>query len=66
MAAPGPAVAATHRYPDRAQPIAFNPIGQVVGQFTKVEKAGQVVQRMVEEYLEAVERLNALNARASV
>jgi len=58
----GMAVAATHRYPDKSKDVAFNPVGQVVGQFTKVEKSAQVVQRLVEEYLEAVEHLNALNA----
>jgi NAD(P)H-dependent flavin oxidoreductase YrpB (nitropropane dioxygenase family) len=58
----GMAVAATHRYPDKSADVAFNPVGQVVGQFTKVEKTAAVVQRLVEEYLEATERLNALNA----
>ncbi len=57
----GMAVAATHRYPDKSKDVAFNPVGQVVGQFTKVEKSAAVVQRLVEEYVEAVERLNALN-----
>ncbi|HRI17611.1 MAG TPA: cyanophycinase, partial [Burkholderiaceae bacterium] len=58
----GVAVAATHRYPDQTVDVAFNPVGQVVGQFHKVEKTAAVVQRWVEEYLEATERLNALNA----
>jgi NAD(P)H-dependent flavin oxidoreductase YrpB (nitropropane dioxygenase family) len=62
----GMAVAATHRYPDKSKDVAFNPVGQVVGQFTKVEKTSAVVQRLVEEYVEAVERLNALNEAASV
>ena len=62
----GMAVAATHRWPEKSKDVAFNPIGQVVGQFTKVEKSAQVVQRLVEEYLEAVEGLNALNERAGV
>jgi hypothetical protein len=56
------AVAATHRYPDKSKDVAFNPVGQVVGQFTKVEKSAAVVQRLVEEYVAAVEHLNALNA----
>jgi len=62
----GMAVAATHRWPDKSKDVAFNPIGQVVGQFTKVEKSAAVVQRLVEEYLEATEHLNALNERAGV
>ena len=62
----GMAVAATHRYPDQSVDVAFNPVGQVVGQFEKVEKTAAVVQRWVEEYLEAVDRLNSLNAAAGV
>jgi uncharacterized protein len=33
----GMAVAATHRWPDQTVDVAFNPVGQVVGQFEKVE-----------------------------
>src|SRR3954464_8006781 len=62
----GMAVSATHRYPDQSVDVAFNPVGQVVGQFQKVEKTAAVIQRWVEEYLEAVERLNSLNAAAGV
>jgi NAD(P)H-dependent flavin oxidoreductase YrpB (nitropropane dioxygenase family) len=36
----------------------FNPVGQVVGQLTKVRKAADVVRELVEEYIDAVERLN--------
>jgi NAD(P)H-dependent flavin oxidoreductase YrpB (nitropropane dioxygenase family) len=60
----GMAVAATHRYPDQTIDVAFNPVGQVVGQFKKVEKTAAVVQRWVEEYLEATEHLEAYNAAA--
>ena len=42
----------------------FNPVGQVVGQMNRVERTADVVQRLVTEYLDACERLNALNARA--
>jgi NAD(P)H-dependent flavin oxidoreductase YrpB (nitropropane dioxygenase family) len=62
----GMAVAATHRYPDQSVDVAFNPVGQVVGQFQKVEKSAAVIQRWVEEYLDAVETLNRLNAAAGV
>jgi hypothetical protein len=34
----------------------------VVGQFRKVEKTAAVIERWVNEYLEATERLDALNA----
>jgi NAD(P)H-dependent flavin oxidoreductase YrpB (nitropropane dioxygenase family) len=60
----GMAVAATHRYPNETIDVAFNPVGQVVGQFRKVEKTAAVIERWVEEYLEATGNLNAFNAAA--
>ena len=62
----GMAVAATHKYPDETVDVAFNPVGQVVGQFTKVEKTAAVIDRWVREYLEATAVLNELNAAAAV
>jgi NAD(P)H-dependent flavin oxidoreductase YrpB (nitropropane dioxygenase family) len=62
----GIAVSATHRYPDQTVDVAFNPVGQVVGQFEKVEKTAAVIERWVNEYLEATEHLNDLNAAAAV
>ncbi len=61
----GMAVSATHRWPDQTVDVAFNPVGQVVGQFEKVEKTGAVIERWVNEYLEATEHLDALNAAAA-
>jgi Dioxygenases related to 2-nitropropane dioxygenase len=61
----GIAVAATHRYPDQTVDVAFNPVGQVVGQFAKVEKTAAVIERWVNEYLEATEHLDELNAAAA-
>ncbi|HEX6420901.1 MAG TPA: nitronate monooxygenase family protein [Acidimicrobiales bacterium] len=58
------AVQRGHRYPEAARDVNFNPVGQVVGQMERVERAADVVQRLVAEYLEACERLNALNQRA--
>ena len=49
------------RYADKAQTVAFNPCGQVVGQLTSERKTRDVMQELVEGYLNAVERLNALN-----
>ncbi|WP_430333229.1 nitronate monooxygenase [Rhodococcus sp. ACT016] len=60
----GMAVAATHKYPDETVDVAFNPVGQVVGQFTKVEKTSAVIERWVQEYLEATGTLEQLNAAA--
>jgi NAD(P)H-dependent flavin oxidoreductase YrpB (nitropropane dioxygenase family) len=60
----GMAVKATHKYPDQTVDVAFNPVGQVVGQLTKVEKSAAVVDRWVQEYLEATTHLEELNAAA--
>jgi NAD(P)H-dependent flavin oxidoreductase YrpB (nitropropane dioxygenase family) len=59
-------VARSHRYADKALSVMFNPAGQVVGQLDHVEKTAAVIQRLVEEYLEAVERLTSLTEAASV
>jgi NAD(P)H-dependent flavin oxidoreductase YrpB (nitropropane dioxygenase family) len=61
----GMAVAATHRWPDQTVDVAFNPVGQVVGQFEKVEKTSTVMARWVEEYIEATGELDAYNEAAS-
>jgi NAD(P)H-dependent flavin oxidoreductase YrpB (nitropropane dioxygenase family) len=61
----GMAVAATHRWPDQTVDVAFNPVGQVVGQFEKVEKSAAVIARWVNEYLEATSHLDQLNAAAA-
>ncbi|GJF09472.1 hypothetical protein NGTWS0302_36770 [Mycolicibacterium cyprinidarum] len=60
----GLAVAATNKYPDETVDVAFNPVGQVVGQFKKVEKTSAVIERWVQEYLEATGTLNDLNEAA--
>ncbi|MCV7290341.1 nitronate monooxygenase [Mycolicibacterium wolinskyi] len=62
----GMAVAATHKYPNETVDVAFNPVGQVVGQFEKVEKTSAVIERWVQEYLDATATLNNLNEAAGV
>src|ERR1700758_1340825 len=62
----GMAVRATNRYPNESVDVAFNPVGQVVGQFSKVEKTSTVIERWVQEYLEATNRLDELNEAATV
>ena len=59
------AVQRTHRYAEVAQPVAFNPVGQVVGMMNRTESVRQVMYRLVEEYLEATERLQRLTPGAS-
>jgi NAD(P)H-dependent flavin oxidoreductase YrpB (nitropropane dioxygenase family) len=61
----GMAVSATNKYPNETVNVAFNPVGQVVGQFTKVEKTAAVIERWVQEYLESSTRLNDLNEAAA-
>ncbi|HEY8514721.1 MAG TPA: nitronate monooxygenase family protein [Candidatus Binatia bacterium] len=58
------AVTRTHRYADKAQRVAFNPVGQVVGMMNETRSVRQVIQSLVEDYLQAVERLQALMPQA--
>ena len=38
------------------------PVGQVVGMMDRVRTSRDVIRRLVEEYVEAVDRLDALNS----
>jgi hypothetical protein len=58
------AVQRGHSYPVAAKDVNFNPVGQVVGMMNGVERAAEVVQRLVNEYLDACQRLADLNQRA--
>ena len=58
------AVQRGHSYPEAAKDVNFNPVGQVVGMMNRVERSAEVVQRLVDEYLDACERLTSLNQRA--
>ena len=60
----GNAMSRVHRYGDKSQSVAFNPVGQVVGMLNEELSCREVIQGMVEDYLEACERLNAVNDRA--
>jgi NAD(P)H-dependent flavin oxidoreductase YrpB (nitropropane dioxygenase family) len=57
------AVARGHRYADKARNVMFNPVGQIVGRLDAVRTVREVVYRLVEEYLEATERLAQLAPR---
>jgi NAD(P)H-dependent flavin oxidoreductase YrpB (nitropropane dioxygenase family) len=54
------AVARTHRYAGKAQEVAFNPVGQVVGLMNEVRPVREVIVTLVEQYLEAVDRFQQL------
>jgi NAD(P)H-dependent flavin oxidoreductase YrpB (nitropropane dioxygenase family) len=51
------AVSRGHAYPEAARDVNFNPAGQVIGLTTSVRKTRDVVMSMVEDYIEAVERV---------
>jgi NAD(P)H-dependent flavin oxidoreductase YrpB (nitropropane dioxygenase family) len=55
------AVSRVHRYANKAQSVAFNPVGQIVGKMNEVRPCREVIYSMVEEYVDAVERLERLN-----
>ena len=54
------AVSRVHRYPGKSQRVAFNPVGQVVGAMNEVRPVREVIQTLVEEYVDAVDHLNRL------
>lgn len=54
------AVARGHRYANKAKSIMFNPIGQVVGRLNEVRPVRQVMQELVQDYIQAAERLSKL------
>jgi NAD(P)H-dependent flavin oxidoreductase YrpB (nitropropane dioxygenase family) len=54
------AVTRTHRYASKAQEVAFNPVGQIVGSMNEKRSTRELVHSLVEQYLEAVERLERL------
>jgi NAD(P)H-dependent flavin oxidoreductase YrpB (nitropropane dioxygenase family) len=56
------AVARGHRYPEKARNVMFAPVGQIVGRMTEVQPVKEVIYRLVEEYLTAVDRLEKLAA----
>ena len=56
------AVSRVHRYADKAKDVMFNPVGQIVGQMNSVRPVKEVIRQLVEEYLEAAERLQRLTA----
>jgi NAD(P)H-dependent flavin oxidoreductase YrpB (nitropropane dioxygenase family) len=51
------AVSRGHAYPEAAVDVNFNPAGQVIGMAKSVRRTRDVVMGMVEDYIEAVERV---------
>ena len=46
------------------QKVAFNPVGQVVGQINEVESTRNVIFRLITEYVDALEHVNSLMPEA--
>jgi NAD(P)H-dependent flavin oxidoreductase YrpB (nitropropane dioxygenase family) len=57
------AVARTHRYAPKAQSVAFNPVGQVVGIMNEERPVRDVIVGLVEQYLDAVERFESIQPK---
>lgn len=60
------AVRRTHRYAGSGdcQKVAFNPVGQVVGQINSVESCRDIMFRLQQEYVDALEHIIALTPDA--
>ena len=58
------AVARGHHYAEQAKDVQFNPVGQIVGRMNSVQPVRDVIYQLVNEYLEACERLTALSGQA--
>jgi len=50
----------THFYAEKAQAVAFNPVGQIVGAMSQVRPTRVVVSELIDGYYDAVERLQGL------
>ena len=53
----------THRYAGvgDCQKIAFNPVGQVVGQMNDEEACRDIMDALLNEYAEALDRVNTVS-----
>lgn len=56
------AILRTSRYPERAQDVACTPVGQIVGRMNGPQSSRALVNEMVQDYLDAVDRLNQLQS----
>ncbi len=54
------AVVRGHHYANKAQSVGFNPAGQIIGSIKESRPARQVVQKMIDDFLDAIDGLNEL------
>jgi NAD(P)H-dependent flavin oxidoreductase YrpB (nitropropane dioxygenase family) len=59
----GEAVTRLERYPEAAPDVHITPSGQVAGMIKHTRRAADVVRELVEQYIQATERLTAMNER---
>ncbi|MBW2275474.1 MAG: nitronate monooxygenase [Deltaproteobacteria bacterium] len=52
-------VTRTHKYADKAQEVAFNPVGQIVGSLKQVLPVKDVMSELIDGYYDAIERLQS-------
>jgi NAD(P)H-dependent flavin oxidoreductase YrpB (nitropropane dioxygenase family) len=52
-------VSRTHKYADKAQEVAFNPVGQIVGSLKQVLPVKDVMAELIDGYYDAIERLQS-------
>jgi len=50
----------THQYADKAQEVAFNPVGQIVGSMNQILPAREVLAELVDGYYDSLERLQSM------
>jgi NAD(P)H-dependent flavin oxidoreductase YrpB (nitropropane dioxygenase family) len=51
-------VSRSHAYPVQAKDVAFNPAGQIIGRATQVRKSREVILSMVDEYIDAIQKVD--------
>ena len=50
----------THQYAEKAQDVAFNPVGQIVGSMNQILPARDVLSELVDGYYDSLDRLKSL------
>jgi NAD(P)H-dependent flavin oxidoreductase YrpB (nitropropane dioxygenase family) len=54
------AMARMMRHPEKSRSMMYNPVGEIVGRLNTVRPVKEVIRQLVEEYLDAVDRLQRL------
>ena len=50
----------THQYAEKAQDVAFNPVGQIVGSMNQILPARDVLSELIDGYYDSLDRLKSL------